>query len=105
MLKFVGDRVLERTPLRARPREVERLVTRTLQQAATRFARPPVRVSADGMKYLKGLPLRGNHAELEAVLLGACFAVEGTLLTAAALVRSATVAEAPPDDSAGPSSV
>jgi DNA-binding NtrC family response regulator len=105
MLKFVGERVLERTPLRARPREVERLVARTLQQATSRFARPPVRVSADGMKYLKGLPLRGNHAELEAVLLGACFAVEGTLLTAAALARTATGIEAPPDDSAGPSSV
>ena len=105
MLKFVGDRVLERSPLRARPREVERLVTRTLQQAAARFARPPVRVSADGMRYLKGLPLRGNHAELEAVLLGACFAVEGSLLTVAALSRTAAVVEATSDDGAGPSSV
>lgn len=105
MLKFVGERVLERTPLRARPREIERLVGRTLQQATSRFARPPVRVSADGMKYLKGLPLRGNHAELEAVLLGACFAVEGTLLTVAALARTAAGVEALPDDSASSSSV
>ena len=103
MLKFVGERVLERIPLRARPREVERLVARTLQQAATRFARPPLRVSADGMKYIKGLPLRGNHAELEAVLLGASFAVEGTLLTVAALARTAAVVEPTPD--AGPPSV
>jgi hypothetical protein len=105
MLKFVGNRVLERSPLRARPREVERLVTRTLQQASARFARPAVRVSADGMRYLKGLPLRGNHAELEAVLLGACFAVEGSLLTVAALSRTAAVVESTPEDGAGPSSV
>lgn len=105
ILRFVGDRVLERTPLRARPREVERLAARTLQRAAVQFARPPLRLSVDATRYLKALPLRGNHAELEAVLLGACFAAEGGLLTAAALSRATQSSEAAADEGNDPSTV
>ena len=100
MLRFVGDRVLERAPLRARPREVERLAHRTLQRASAQFARPVVRLSADALRFIKAQPLRGNHRELDAVLMGAVFATAGEVITSAALVRAAA-AEPPPGDSDG----